>query len=78
MVKTGGSLTGVTVIVNAWAALASVPPFAVPPLSFNCTETDAVPFALGAVVKVSVPADETAGWTRKSVGSLLVTAKVKV
>src|SRR5438309_2028079 len=34
-VRTGGSLTAVTVIVNVCAALVSTPPLAVPPLSLR-------------------------------------------
>ena len=46
----GGSFTGVTVIVNVWAALVSTPPLVVPPLSCICTVTVAEPFALAAGV----------------------------
>ncbi len=62
MVKVGGSLTGVTVMVNVWSALVSTPPLAVPPLSWTWTVTVAVPVAFGAGVKVRTPGGDTAGW----------------
>jgi hypothetical protein len=52
---------GLTVMVNVWAAEASIPPSAVPPSSFRTTVTVAVPFAFGAGVNVSVPSAATAG-----------------
>ena len=67
-----------TVIVNVATALASMPPFAVPPLSCSCTLTTAEPNVPGAGVNVSVPAGDTAGATAKSVGFVLLVVKVSV
>src|SRR5829696_10070882 len=67
-----------TVMVNSCVALVSFPPLAVPPLSWANTVTVAVPKALGAGVKVSVPPEEIAGWTENRALLLLVTWKVTV
>jgi hypothetical protein len=48
--STGASLTAVTLIVKVWAALVSMPPLAVPPLSCSRTVIVAEPFALAAGV----------------------------
>ena len=48
LLKDGASLTGVTVMVKLWLALASLPPFAVPPLSLEEKVTVALPLALSA------------------------------
>ena len=47
--------------MKAWDALVSFPPFAVPPSSCAVTVTFVEPFASGAGVYVSVPAEEIAG-----------------
>ena len=57
----GGSLTGLTLIVNACEAEESEPPFAVPPLSCSTTVTIAEPFASAAGVYVRDPLLSTAG-----------------
>src|SRR5439155_1642430 len=57
LVKPGGSLTAVAVIVNVCAALVSLPPLAVPPLSCATMVTVAVPLALAAVWYVSAPVE---------------------
>src|SRR5437867_1555642 len=74
----GGSFTAVTVIVNVWGGLLSTPPLAVPPLSWSCTVTVAVPLALEAGVYVSVPLAEINGCTANSALLLLVTRKFTV
>src|SRR5262245_40406181 len=48
LVKLGGSLTAVAVMVKVWVALTLEPPLAVPPLSCAKIVTVAVPLALGA------------------------------
>ena len=48
--KSGASLTGFTVMVKVWSAEVSMPPLAVPPLSWACTVMVAVPLALAAAV----------------------------
>ena len=60
-VNDGGSLTPVTVIVNVCGGLVSMPPFAVPPLSWTVRVTIAEPTASGAGVNVSVPLGLTDG-----------------
>src|SRR5438132_1067432 len=72
----GVQASEVTVIVNVCGALASTPPFAVPPLSCNCTVTVAGPFAFAAAVKVSVPLAATAGCAENSALLLFVTMKL--
>ena len=49
-VNDGGSFTPVSVIVKVWVELVSMPPFAVPPLSWSSTLTVAEPFSLGTGV----------------------------
>ena len=49
LVKLGASLTAVTVIVSIFV-VASMPPFAVPPLSLTVTVTIALPLAFAAGV----------------------------
>ncbi len=46
----GGSLPGVTVIVNACPTDVFTPPFAVPPLSVTLTVKEELPLAFGAGV----------------------------
>ena len=75
--KLGASLTPVTVIVNDCGAEVSTPPSAVPPLSCATSVIVALPLAFAAVVKVSTPADETAGAVLKSAALVLpVTTKL--
>ena len=62
-------------IVNVWAALVSVAPFAVPPLSWMLTLTVAMPVASAADAKVSVPSALTAGCTANSALLEFVTMK---
>ena len=50
LVNDGASLTAVTVMVNVCGAEVSLPPFAVPPLSFATSVIVAVPFAFAAGV----------------------------
>src|SRR5688572_910656 len=64
-VNVGGSLTGVTLMVNVRSMLVLAPPLAVPPLSESVTVIVALPLRCGAGVKVNVPADESAGWAEK-------------
>ena len=71
-VTVGGSFTGVMVRVKALVAR-SMPPLSVPPSSCATTVTIAVPFALAAGVKVSVPLEFTVGSTAKSALLLVVT-----
>ena len=77
-VFTGASLTPLTVIVNCCVTEVSWPPLAVPPLSWSVTDTVAEPLALGADVKVSVPAGLIAGCTEKRPLLLFVTVKANV
>ena len=53
--------------------LVSTPPLAVPPLSWATTVTVALPKALAAGVKVSVPLVLIAGWALKRLLLLFVT-----
>src|SRR5262249_25895071 len=77
--KEGASLTGVTVIVKLCGALVSTPPFAVPPSSWRSTVMVALPKALAAGVKESVPVGETAGPAPKRAAFVLpVTWKATV
>ena len=48
--KLGASLTAVTAMLKVCAAEVSTPPLAVPPLSWACTVTTALPSALAASV----------------------------
>jgi hypothetical protein len=66
MTATGGWLTWKTVTRKVWAAEVSWPPWVVPPLSCRRTVIVAVPWALGAGVKVSVPSGAIAGGMAKS------------
>src|SRR5207237_88126 len=61
LVKLGGSLTAVTVMVKVCGALVSLPPLAVPPSSLAMTVTWATPLASAAVWNVSVPLASSAG-----------------
>src|SRR5436190_1781846 len=63
LVKLGGSLTAVIVMVKVCGALVSLPPLAVPPLSLATTVMVAEPLASAAPVKVNVPVGEMAGAT---------------
>ena len=62
--KLGASFTPVMAMVKV-VVLVSTPPPAVPPLSWATTVTVAVPKALAAGVKVSVPFVPMAGWALK-------------
>src|SRR5476649_233311 len=73
---TGGRLIGVTVMTNVTGALVSMPPFAVPPLSWSVTVTVAEPFMPVAGVNVSVPFAEIAGCAENSDVLLFVTMKL--
>ena len=73
---TGASFTGFTLMLNCCTADVSTPPFAVPPLSWICTETIAVPNASGAEVNVRLPLASTAGCALKSALLLFVTMKL--
>src|SRR5579871_3053286 len=75
---TGASFTGVTRMPNDTAAEVSMPPFAVPPLSWSWTVIVAAPFAFGAVVNVSTPVGLIAGSAANSAGLLVETRKVSV
>src|SRR5258708_2225690 len=75
LLKLGGSLTGVTLMTNVCAALVSMPPLAVPPLSCSFTVTVAVPLALGAAVKLRVPDGVIVGWVVTRALLLLLTMK---
>ena len=61
LVNIGASFTGITIMSNDSVALSSIPPFVVPPSSFNFIVIVAVPFSLGAEVKVNVPSLAMAG-----------------
>src|SRR5947208_3128549 len=78
LVKLGGSLTAVTVMVKVCGADVSTPPFAVPPLSCKRTVTVALPLALGAVVYVKAPVALMLGWTENKGLLSLVTRKLTV
>src|SRR5688500_880509 len=78
LVKLGGSLTAVTVMRKVCGSLASSPPLAMPPVSRNCTVTVALPLALAAGLKVSVPLGAMLGWTLNRALLSLVTRKVSV
>src|SRR5438046_1508693 len=65
-------------MLNCCTADVSTPPFAVPPLSWICTETIAVPNASGAEVNVKLPLASTAGCALKSALLLFVTLNVSV
>ncbi len=78
-VKLGGSLTGVTLMTQLWAALVSTPPLAVPPSSDRVRVRVAEPLALLAGVKVRVPSAATAGPAlNRPVLVLAMTLKVRV
>jgi hypothetical protein len=62
-------------MVKVRAALVSMPPSAVPPLSWSWTLIVAEPLASAAGVKVSVPSAATAGCDENSAVLLLVAMK---
>src|SRR5437764_311703 len=79
LVKVGASLTAVTLIRKVCAALVSLPPLAVPPLSFRTIVIVELPLAFGAGVNVRVPLAEIAGCVEnRALLLLLVTLKVRV
>src|SRR5262245_40188347 len=65
-------------MVKVWLALVSVPPLAVPPVSWMWMVTVAVPFWLAAGVKFRTPVADTAGWALNSVLLSLVATKSTV
>ena len=71
-------MTELTVMVKVWGAEVSLPPLAVPPLSFRVTVTLATPLAFAAGVKVRVPAELMVGGVLKREGLSLVTRKMRV
>src|SRR5687767_13399059 len=74
---TGASLTAVTVMRNVCGALVSLPPFAVPPLSFATMVISATPLALAAGMICNVPEPNTDGEDEKRLGLVLfVTTKL--
>src|SRR5947207_11825760 len=62
----GASFTAVTVMVKVCGPLVSMPPFAVPPLSWRRTVTVATPLASAAVDYGNVAALDAAGGEEKS------------
>ena len=60
-----------TLIVKICGAEVSLPPLAVPPLSFSTTVSVAVPLVCAAGVYVSTPVGATAGPAAKSPGLVL-------
>ena len=70
--KLGASFTLVMAMVKV-VVLVSTPPLAVPPLSCVTTVTVALPNALAAGVKVSVPFVPMTGWALKRLLLLFVT-----
>ena len=77
LVKLGGSLTPVTVILKVCTTDVSTPPLAVPPSSLSLTLTVATPKAFLAGVKVSVPvAGSIVGSSANNSGLSTVTTNV--